>query len=46
MIGHFCACLRAGRPSDMIAPAEAVHGIRVADAMIRSAAAGGTIVEP
>ncbi|CAN5483686.1 Gfo/Idh/MocA family oxidoreductase [soil metagenome] len=44
-IGHFCACLRAGRASDVISPAEALAGIRVADAMVRSAAAGGAIID-
>jgi predicted dehydrogenase len=42
-IAHFLACVRSGRPSDVITPDEALHGIRVADAMIRSAA-GGTVV--
>jgi predicted dehydrogenase len=44
-IGHFCACLRAGRASDVVAPADAVAGIRVAEAMVRSAASDGAIIE-
>jgi predicted dehydrogenase len=42
-VAHFLACLRMARPSDVITPDEAVHGIRVAEAMIRSAA-DGTVV--
>jgi predicted dehydrogenase len=44
-IAHFCACLRAGRASDVITPAEALAGIRVADAIIRSAAAHGAVID-
>jgi predicted dehydrogenase len=44
-IAHFCAHLRSGRPSDIISVDEASHGIRVADAIMRSALAGGTIVD-
>ena len=40
-IAHFCDCLRAGRASDVVSVHEAVEGIRVADAMVRSASAGG-----
>lgn len=45
-IAHFCDRLRRGLPSDVIAPREAVDGIRVAEAIMRSAAAGGRVVEP
>jgi predicted dehydrogenase len=44
-IAHFCACLRRGEPSGVISGAEALAGIRVADAMMRSAAAGGAIID-
>lgn len=40
-IAHFCACLRDGRPSDIVSIDDAVAGIRIADAMVRSAAADG-----
>jgi predicted dehydrogenase len=43
-IAHFCDCLRRGRPSDVVTLAEAVAGIRVADAMVRSATSGGADV--
>jgi predicted dehydrogenase len=42
-IAHFCECLRLGRASDVITPEEAVHGIRVADAIVRSAADGSVV---
>jgi predicted dehydrogenase len=42
-IGHLCACLRAGRPSEVISPDEALHGIRVAEAIVRSAADGSVV---
>jgi predicted dehydrogenase len=42
-IAHFLSCVRAARPSDVITPDEAVHGIRVADAIIRSAADGAVV---
>jgi predicted dehydrogenase len=42
-IAHFCGCLRLGRASDVITPDEAVHGIRVADAIVRSAAEGSVV---
>lgn len=45
-IAHFCDRLRRGLPSDVITPQEAVDGIRVAEAIMRSAAAGGQVVEP
>lgn len=38
---HFVACLRTGSPSDVISVGEALAGVRVADAIVRSAAAGG-----
>jgi predicted dehydrogenase len=42
-IGHFLACLRAGQPSKVVTPDEALHGIRVAHAIIRSAADGSVV---
>ena len=41
-VSHFVACLRAGTPSPVISVDEALAGIRVADAIVRSAAAGGS----
>lgn len=40
-VAHFCACLRSGTPSDVISLEDAVAGIAVADAIVRSIAAGG-----
>lgn len=40
-IAHFCACLRDGRPSNIVTINDAVAGIRIADAMVRSVAADG-----
>jgi predicted dehydrogenase len=45
-IAHFLTCLRTGRASDVVSVDDAIDGIRVATAMIRSAEGGGTIVEP
>jgi predicted dehydrogenase len=45
-IAHFLTCLRTGRASDVVSVDDAIHGIQVATAMIRSAEDGGTIVEP
>ena len=42
-IAHFCECLRLRRGSDVITPDEAVHGIRVAEAIVRSAADGAAV---
>jgi predicted dehydrogenase len=42
-IGHFLACLRSRRASDVIAPEEALHGVRVAHAIIRSASDGSVV---
>jgi len=44
-IGHFCEQLRDGGASPMVTAADGVAAIEVADAMIRSAAAGGAMVE-
>jgi predicted dehydrogenase len=44
-IGHFCACLREGRPSDVVSPPEALAGLRVAHAIIRSASTGGAVID-
>jgi len=44
-IGHFCACLREQRASDVVSGQEAVAGIRVAAAMVRSAADDGAVIE-
>ena len=43
-IAHFCECLRAGRSSDVVSIDHAVEGIRIADAIVRSAADGGNDV--
>ncbi|MBF6604969.1 MAG: Gfo/Idh/MocA family oxidoreductase [Chloroflexi bacterium] len=43
-IAHFCDCLRSRRPSDVVSVDEAVEGISVADAIVRSAEAGGSDV--
>ena len=40
-IAHFLACIRYGRPSDVVSVDDAVEGIRIADAMVQSASAGG-----
>jgi predicted dehydrogenase len=45
-IAHFCGCLRGGHASDVVTPAEAVAGIRVAEAIARSAASGGQVLAP
>jgi predicted dehydrogenase len=44
-VAHFCACVRDGRASDLITLAEAEHGIRVAEAIIASADAGGVGID-
>jgi len=41
-VSHFVACVRAGTPSPVISVDDALEGIRVADAIVRSAAAGGS----
>lgn len=41
-VSHFASCVRAGTPSPVISVDDALAGIRVADAIVRSAAAGGT----
>ncbi|MFN8623336.1 MAG: Gfo/Idh/MocA family oxidoreductase [Chloroflexota bacterium] len=41
-VAHFVSCLRAGTPSPIITVDEALAGIRIADAIVRSVAAGGT----
>jgi len=41
-ISHFCSCIRRGTASDIVTLAEAAHGVRIAEAIISSAAAGGT----
>lgn len=40
-VSHFVACLRAGTPSPVISVDDALAGIRVADAIVRSASVGG-----
>ena len=40
-VSHFVSCLRAGTSSPVIGVEDALAGIRVADAIVRSAAAGG-----
>ena len=43
-IAHFCACLRTGaEPS--VTLADAAHGVHIAEAIIASAAAGGTPID-
>lgn len=44
-IAHFCDCLRSGRSSDVVSATEAVAGLRVADAIIRSASADAAVIE-
>ena len=44
-VAHFCACVRTGSPSRVVTLAEAADGIRVAEAIIRSAGNGGVPVE-
>jgi predicted dehydrogenase len=44
-VAHFCSCIRRGAPSDVITLAEAAHGIRIAEAIISSASAGGIQVD-
>ncbi|MBX3031037.1 MAG: Gfo/Idh/MocA family oxidoreductase [Chloroflexi bacterium] len=41
-VSHFVACVRAGTPSPVISVDDALAGIRVADAIVRSAMSGGT----
>ncbi len=40
-IAHFCACIRAGVPSEVVSLADAARGIRIAEAIIASAAGEG-----
>ena len=40
-IAHFCDCLRSNRSSEIVSIDDAVEGIRIADAMVRSATTGG-----
>jgi predicted dehydrogenase len=44
-VAHFCDCVRAGRASDVVTLAEAEHGIRVAEAIVASAGAGGAPID-
>jgi predicted dehydrogenase len=44
-IAHFCSCIRRGAASDVVTLTEAAHGIRIAEAIISSAAAGGIQVD-
>jgi len=44
-VAHFCSCIRRGATSDLITLTEAAHGIRIAEAIISSAAAGGIQVD-
>jgi predicted dehydrogenase len=43
-IAHFCDCLRRGTLSEVVTVEEAVAGIEVAEAMVRSIASGGADV--
>jgi predicted dehydrogenase len=40
-IAHFCACVRAGRQSDVVTLSDAAHGIRLAEAVMESASRDG-----
>ena len=44
-IAHFCSCIRRGAASDRVTLTDAAHGIRIAEAIISSAAAGGVQVD-
>jgi predicted dehydrogenase len=44
-LAHFCECAREGRRSDVVTLEEAAHGIAIAEAVMRSAAAGGASVD-
>ena len=44
-IAHFCDRLRRGLPSEVVSAADAVAGLQVADAIIRSAADDGAVIE-
>jgi predicted dehydrogenase len=44
-VAHFCSCIRRGATSDVITLTDAAHGIRIAEAIISSAAAGGIQVD-
>lgn len=44
-IAHFCACVRGGCVSNMVTLDDALPGLQVATAMIRSAAAGRAVIE-
>jgi predicted dehydrogenase len=44
-IAHFCACVRKRETSSVVTLTDAAHGIRVAEALIASAAAGGSQIE-
>ena len=41
-ISHFCSCIQRRTASDIVTLAEAADGVRIAEAIISSAAAGGT----
>jgi predicted dehydrogenase len=44
-VAHFCACVRDGSASEVVTLAEAAHGIRVAEAIMASADAGGAATD-
>ena len=44
-VAHFCGCVRSGSRSTVVSLSDAVEGIRVAEAVILSAASGGIPVE-
>jgi predicted dehydrogenase len=44
-VAYFCACVRNGAAPDVVTLAEAAHGVRIAEAIMESAAAGGTPVD-
>jgi predicted dehydrogenase len=44
-LAHFCACVRKREASSVVTLTDAAHGIRVAEAVIASAAAGGSQID-
>jgi predicted dehydrogenase len=44
-IAHFCACARAETPSSIVTLTDAIHGLRVAEAIMASAESGGASIE-
>jgi predicted dehydrogenase len=44
-ITHFCACARAGTSSGVVTLTDAIHGLRIAEAIMASAESGGASIE-